>query len=129
LKLATKDTFKNFFAHPLGIECTTETLRTALHVAQLKVFEAVRLRTAKSAEEMFNRVQFPHPRLPAGRDFALTFLALFVSRQKGRKVLDHPVGETIRYHIRTGKHDFTLYDWQQYLDFADKQFGRSGNSN
>ena len=39
--------------------------------------------------------------------------------------VDHPVGETIRYHIRTGKHDFTLYDWQQYLDFADKQFGRS----
>src|SRR5688572_13897388 len=38
--------------------------------------------------------------------------------------VDHPVGETIRYHIRTGKHDFTLYDWQQYLDFADKQFGR-----
>jgi hypothetical protein len=38
--------------------------------------------------------------------------------------VDHPVGETIRYHIRTGKHDFTLYDWQQYLDFADKQFDR-----
>jgi len=39
--------------------------------------------------------------------------------------VDHPVGETIRYHIRSGGHDFTLYDWQQYLDFADKQFGRS----
>ena len=39
--------------------------------------------------------------------------------------VDHPVGETIRYHIRTGKHDFTLYDWKQYLDFADKHFGRT----
>jgi len=38
--------------------------------------------------------------------------------------VDHPVGETIGYHIRTGKHDFTLYDWRHYLDFSDKQFGR-----
>ena len=39
--------------------------------------------------------------------------------------VDQPAGETIRYHIRSGKHDFTLYDWQQYLDFADEHFGRS----
>ncbi|MEP6947822.1 MAG: hypothetical protein ABI863_01045 [Ginsengibacter sp.] len=37
--------------------------------------------------------------------------------------VNHPVGNTIRYHIRTGDHNITLYDWQQYLDFADKQFG------
>ena len=42
---------------------------------------------------------------------------------------DYPVGETIRYHLRTGKHDFTLYDWQQYLEFADKQFGLTMQSN
>jgi hypothetical protein len=33
-----------------------------------------------------------------------------------------PVGNTVRYHIRAGKHDVTLYDWQQYLKFADKQW-------
>jgi hypothetical protein len=24
------------------------------------------------------------------------------------------------YHIRNGRHEILLYDWLQYLDFADK---------
>ncbi|MFC2125060.1 acetylxylan esterase [Bacteroidota bacterium] len=31
-----------------------------------------------------------------------------------------PVHGTIGYHVRLGKHDVTLFDWIQYLDFADK---------
>src|SRR5207248_1842021 len=33
-------------------------------------------------------------------------------------------GNFKKYNGRAGKHDVTDYDWQQYLDFADKHFRR-----
>lgn len=37
--------------------------------------------------------------------------------------VNDPVMGGIGYHVRSGGHDITLYDWFRYLDFADKHFG------
>ena len=61
-------------------------------------------------------------------EFLATVAATEVHELLGRKgvgvaampPVDQPVGDTVRYHVRTGNHDITAYDWKQYLDFAEK---------
>ena len=38
--------------------------------------------------------------------------------------VNQPVGSVINYHVRTGAHDVLDYDWEQYLNFADRSFGK-----
>lgn len=60
-----------------------------------------------------------------GAKLAEPVYALF--GKKGLGVSEPPapdvsVGDCLGYHNRTGKHDITLFDWQKYLDFADKHW-------
>jgi hypothetical protein len=38
--------------------------------------------------------------------------------------LNQPITGDVGYHVRSGKHDVTAYDWDRFLDFMDRHFGK-----
>jgi hypothetical protein len=60
-----------------------------------------------------------------GGKFAAPAYALYGLKGVGvdnQPAVDTPVGESVGYHVRTGGHDILLYDWQQFVKFANKHF-------
>jgi len=45
---------------------------------------------------------------------------------KEMPAVNHPTDSTrfVAYHLRSGVHDVTAYDWEQYLNFLDAHFGK-----
>jgi hypothetical protein len=43
---------------------------------------------------------------------------------KDYPAVDTPVGQSIGYHVRTGRHDLIDYDWQRFADVADRTLRR-----
>ncbi len=41
-----------------------------------------------------------------------------------RPQTNEPIMGSIGYHIRSGKHDVTNFDWDRFMDFADKHFSK-----
>jgi hypothetical protein len=39
-----------------------------------------------------------------------------------RPLMNQSIGDRVGYHIRSGRHDITAFDWKCYLDFADRHF-------
>jgi hypothetical protein len=38
--------------------------------------------------------------------------------------VEKPVGDFIGFHLRKGTHGLNEYDWEQFLNFADRHFGK-----
>tara|TARA_B100000676_G_scaffold305524_1_gene359900 strand:+ start:8158 stop:9441 length:1284 start_codon:yes stop_codon:yes gene_type:complete len=36
--------------------------------------------------------------------------------------VDHPIGDYVGYHMRSGDHDANRFDWEQYIRFAKRHF-------
>jgi len=54
---------------------------------------------------------------PVYRLFGLTGM-----EDREQPPVETPIGDFIGYHIRNGVHGVTRYDWERYLDFADRHF-------
>ncbi|MDR1371203.1 MAG: acetylxylan esterase [Dysgonamonadaceae bacterium] len=64
-----------------------------------------------------------------GTDGIGNFIGKYILQEKKNRIYDvkmpainHSIGATIGFHIRSGGHDITSFDWEQFLNFTDRHF-------
>ena len=93
------------------LPCDQHTLLAMVAPRPLVVASAVEDRWADPRGEFLSGVAAE----PVWRLFGLTGLGT-----KDYPPVDTPVGESITFYVRTGRHDLLAYDWHRFADVADR---------
>lgn len=103
--------FTTYADRERDLPCDQHTLLAMAAPRPLVVASAVRDRWADPRGEFLSAVAAE----PAWKLFGVTGLGT-----TEYPPLDSPVGESITYYVRTGRHDMLAYDWQRFADVADR---------
>jgi hypothetical protein len=103
--------FATYADREADLPCDQHTLLAMVAPRPLVVASAVEDRWADPRGEFLSAVAAE----PAWKLFGVTGLGT-----KDYPAADKPVGESITYYVRTGRHELLSYDWQRFADVADR---------
>ncbi len=111
--------FAGYADREADLPCDQHTLLAMVAPRPLYVASAVEDRWADPRGEFLAAVAAE----PVWKLFGLTGLGT-----SEMPAVDHPIGRTIGYHVRAGKHDLLEYDWLRFADFVSGQGGSGGKT-
>jgi|GEM_PF-157681 len=103
--------FAGYAGRETELPCDQHTLLAMVAPRPLYVSSAVEDRWADPRGEFLSGVAAE----PAWKLFGLAGLGT-----PDQPPVDTPVGDTVGYHVRSGKHDLLAYDWHRFADHADR---------